>query len=350
MKSRTFTGAVFAALLFLALAASGAKAQNRLTVLTWNVQGNDQEAARQVSPGQSGCIPRSMADVERQLRTTRENYRRFGITIDVVAFQEVYREQADRLALMMGIPKEKVFFTPTKINCRNNKEFGDAIATNLNISSVRRHPLVYDEVWRLEGGRLLSAPFNHELTKLTALSVTLGSGRMVRVYTTHLAGDNSPTDSLLRNFGLPPYFGPREISSVYNTIYYTDGQRTRAYPFVLMGDFNFHRNYPVRYANYNPVLYNKFANTFRDLWVEWQFVNGNPESLYGLTWNYPTQTKRLDYIAAGKPNHLAAGVPQIRVFSASVPPALNAQGEPVKLGETPVRESDHRPVVAILDF
>jgi endonuclease/exonuclease/phosphatase family metal-dependent hydrolase len=294
-----------------------------------------------------------MRYVERQLQTIKNNYGRFGVTIDVLAFQEVYRPQAERLARIMGIPKENVVFTRTKTNCRNGAEYGNAIAiaSRLEIFGAKEHRLITDWTWELDSrGGLVRVPPNHEETKLTALSVKLANGSKVRIYNTHLLGDHSPTDQLIAQLRQPPYFGPREISSLYNAIYHDDQQRTRPYPFVLMGDFNFHRNYPNKYPSYNPALYNQFASTFRDLWLEWQFVNGNPPSLYGLTWSHPTQTKRLDYIAAGKPHHLAANVPQLRVFSAAVPAALNANGVLPRPGETPVKESDHRPVVAILNF
>jgi len=298
----SITTALFVLMLVLVLSTvASAQGNNRLLVMTWNVAGNTQGVH---------CTPRDLSPVRRQLQTLQSNYRAFGIALDVVGFQEIYFSQAYDMARALGFPVQNLYFVRTKTNCGG---FGNAIISRLPIVRTpgREFPsrnVLYQH--------LLDLGHYNEDNVLAGVSVVLPSGQKVRIYNTHLIGDNSIVDRLLNS----ATYAWRQWISITNLIVYNG----LAYPSVLMGDFNIHPSPPGYTPPYTQFNYNVMLFLgFRDLWAQWAPWHGNPD---GNT--APALGKRIDYIVTRDS--------RINVITANVPNTGTA--------------SDHRPMIAYLSF
>lgn len=326
----------FALMLLLAFgAAESALGANRVAVTTWNVRGTNYGA---------GCgSKRNLSAVRSQLQQLRNNYLAFGISLDVFAFSEIYRDQALDLASALGIPAGRVAFVQTRPSSGcNGQQFGLAIMSRL--------PVVGEPFNTVQSSCPTSGPAtesracyqlpenyevdylktSHEHNMLSGVSVILPTGARVRVYNTHLVGDNSVWDQT-RPPGTPPnlMIAWQQIQRVAELI--NGSSPAATYPAVLAGDFNVHpptSAYWPAYTRYNYLALPWYG--FRDLWAEWSQGRtdlANPQG-YTVAWDDPQRRKRVDYIVTRDR--------RIQVLTANVPNTGSA--------------SDHRPMVALLTF
>ncbi|HEY0407863.1 MAG TPA: endonuclease/exonuclease/phosphatase family protein [Pyrinomonadaceae bacterium] len=304
MQSKSKVAAALCALLLLVLVSSPATAgNNRFGVLTWNVQGN-------TSPLQPHT-PRNLSAVKSQLVYLQNLGRFFQVPINVFAFQEIYDFQAYDLAQALGIPRSNVFFMPTKPGYAI--PFGNAIMTPLlNVVAAGREGRSIDYLWQTK------ADFNksHEFNILCGMTVLLPNGQKVRIYNTHLVGDNSVSDQ-----------AANKAADAWKQ--FSDSSRAiqnngLSYPSIMMGDFNVHPPTTPYLPVYTQLNYlGMIWIGFRDLWAEWAPGHGNPNEITA-----PILGKRIDYVVTRDP--------RISVVSMAVADTGTA--------------SDHRPMIANLAF
>ncbi|HEY0406224.1 MAG TPA: endonuclease/exonuclease/phosphatase family protein [Pyrinomonadaceae bacterium] len=304
MQSKSKVAAALCALLLLVLVSSPAMAgNNHFVALTWNVRGN-------TSPLQPHT-PRNLSAVKSQLVNFQNWFRASGYPINVYAFQEIYESQAYELAQALGIPRSNVYFFGTKPNYPI--AFGNAMMTPLlNVVSAGREGRSIDYLYQT------TMDFNksHEFNLLGGMTVLLPTGQKMRVYDTHLVGDNSVADQAANN-------------AVYAWKQFADAARIidnngLSYPSIMMGDFNVHpptSSYRPAYTqlNYLGMIWLQF----RDLWAEWAPSHGNPNEM-----TEPGLGKRIDYVVTRGP--------RVSPLALNVPDTGAA--------------SDHRPMIAHLTF
>lgn len=333
----------FTLMLLIAFGAAGsALGANRVAVLTFNVRGTNYGA---------GCgSKRNLSAVKSQLQQLKRNYAAFGISLDVFALQEVYRDQALDLAAALDIPAGRVAFVQTRpsvqtgaaVGC-NGQQFGTAIMSRLRIvgepfNTVQSSCPTSGPA--TEGRACYQLPENyevdflktsHEHNLLAGVSVILPTGQKVRVYNAHLAGDNSVWDQT-QPTGTPANqrIAWKQIQRAAEIIN-GDGPAV-PYPSVLVGDFNVHpptSPYSPAYTQYNYLALPWYG--FRDLWAEWSpgrsFLN-NPNGFTVGMDDPQKKKKRVDYIVTRDR--------RIQVLTADVPNTGSA--------------SDHLPMVALLTF
>jgi hypothetical protein len=304
MQTKSKAATALCALLLLFLVSSPAKAGNsRFVVITWNVQGN-------TSP-QQPHTPRNLSAVKSQLVNLQNWFRASGSPIGVFAFQEIYDFQADALASALGIPRSNVFFTPTKPGYAI--PFGNAIMTPLlNFVSAGREGRSVNGLSEIKEDWDKS----HEHNLLSGMTVILPNGQKVRVYNTHLVGDNSVADQHANN-AVNAWLQYRDAARII------DGNGL-PYPSIMTGDFNFHpptTPYRPAYTQFNYL--GMLWLGFRDLWAEWAPSHGNPNEITA-----PALGKRIDYVVTRGP--------RISPLALNVPDTGAA--------------SDHRPMIAYLTF
>ena len=326
----------FTLMLLLAFgAAESALGANRVAVTTWNVRGTNYGA---------GCgSKRNLYAVKTELQRLRNNYRVYGVSLDVFAFQELYKDQALDLAATLGIPASRVAFVQTRPSSGcNGQQFGTAIVSRLRMvgepfNTVQSSCPASGPA--TEGRACYQLPENyqidflkvsHEHNMLSGVSVILPTGQKVRVYNAHLVGDNSVWDQT-RPASTPANerIAWQQIQRVTELI--NGNSPTAPYPSVLMGDFNVHpptSAYSPPYTQYNYLALPWYG--FRDLWAEWspgRTYLSNPQG-FTVAVNDPLRRKRVDYIVTRDP--------RIQVFTADVPNTGTA--------------SNHLPMVAVLTF
>jgi hypothetical protein len=303
MQSKSKVAATLCTLLLLLLVSLPAMAgNNHVVALTWNIRGN--------IPGKSQA-PRNLSDIKSQLVNFRNWFQASGYPITVYTFQEIYESQAYELAQTLGIPRSNVYFFGTKPNY--SLAYGNAIMTPwLNYVSTGREVRSLDYLYQTP------ADFNksHEFNFLGGMTILLPTGQKVRVYTSHLVGDNSVADQAANN-------------ALYAWKQFADSARIidnngLSYPSIMTGDFNVHpptSSYSPAYTQFNYL--GMLWLGFRDLWAEWASTHGNPN---GIT--EPGLGKRIDYVVTRGPriSPLSLNVPEI------------------------VTGSDHRPMIAHLTF
>lgn len=181
-------------------AASQGQAATELKVMTWNVAG-----------GRCGT-DQSMSPFAREIREHRP---------DVVAIQEVHRDQADRLGEATGL---HVFFVGT-LDCRQKgPDFGMAILSRSPFVTGSGKAYPFDSV------NHPADTARREFRKMAGVSIRVG-GRLVRIYNTHLTGIGD-SDS---------FFNLYRVLQVGRVLtYIADDQRASGETFrpILMGDFN----------------------------------------------------------------------------------------------------------------
>lgn len=197
---------LLAGLLFVATAGIG-KAQkpngvappDELKVMTWNIDGG-------------GCgTDRSMAPFAQVIRDHSP---------DVVAIQEIHRDQALRLARAAGFYPP--YFVQTK-DCRR-ADFGLAIMSRYPFEAgsqkeysffVFNHPL---DTWR------------GEFRKMIGVNIRLG-GQLIRIYDTHLT-------AIGKSFRYRNYFREQQVGVILRSIIRDEGNPGPSVWPILMGDFN----------------------------------------------------------------------------------------------------------------
>lgn len=168
-----------------------------LKVMTWNVAGGQCGTDRGMSP---------FADVIREHRP------------DVVAIQEIHRDQASRLASATGLHHD---FVQTQ-DCRGEgPDFGIAVLSRYSFEGNSR------KVYRL----LPDAPSDRvreEFRKMLGVNIRV-RGQLIRIYNTHLTAAGFPFGNNFRE---------QQVKRILTRI--TQDQRNPGEDFwpILMGDFN----------------------------------------------------------------------------------------------------------------
>jgi endonuclease/exonuclease/phosphatase family metal-dependent hydrolase len=177
-----------------------------LKVMTWNVKG-----------GRCGT-DRSMSPLAQVIRAHQP---------DVVAIQEVHRDQASRLAQATGLHS---YFVGT-LDCKDKgPDYGIAILsrTAFQEGSTKAYPF-YDRNPFVNANHPADTA-RREFRKLAGVSIRVG-GRLIRIYNTHLTGVG--VSSAFFN-----YYRVRQVGRIL--AYIAEDQRNSAETFwpILMGDFN----------------------------------------------------------------------------------------------------------------
>jgi endonuclease/exonuclease/phosphatase family metal-dependent hydrolase len=302
MRNKASLTITLFALMLLLVSSKGASAQgNKLMVMTWNVAGNVKGVH---------CTPRDLSPVRSKLQTLQSYFRASGAPLDVVGFQEIYLTQAYDMARALGFSTQNLYFIQTKTNCGG---FGNAIVSRLPMLGTSGPEFPSRNVLYLHPTDL---GYYNEQNVLGGMSIVLPGGQKVRIYNTHLLGDNSIVDRYINS----ATHAWRQWIDVTNAIQFN----RLSYPSILMGDFNIHPSPPAYWPAYTQLNYNAMLFLgFRDLWAQWAATHGNP---YGNT--APALGKRIDYIVTRDS--------RINVINAAVPDTGTA--------------SDHRPMVAYLSF
>jgi endonuclease/exonuclease/phosphatase family metal-dependent hydrolase len=353
MRNKTIVGIIIFVCLLLSAPGSAVLAQDSLTVMTWNVHGGNPAG----SPG-SNCsldnIPhKSLRKFVDQIRAYNRAHK--GHHIDVIAVQEIHRNQAKELANMLqdsDIPQTKPYghFFPTRrctpigkgdpnpyhAHPREDTDYGSVIiVTRLKASASSKAGLTVSDpkhYFLVNDSKDFAA--HHEYTILAALTINLSGSRAVRIYNTHLIGDNSSTDAANYKAGKKgPWIGESQVVDANEKIFRDDQNYRGRKPFLLMGDFNFHPPSSPYRAPYMARAYARLKSFgYQDAWEEWTGGNKPP---FGFTVggadDYNKAYKRIDYIVwKNRPGK----VDDFKVNYAKVPDTGNI--------------SDHFPVVAQL--
>jgi endonuclease/exonuclease/phosphatase family metal-dependent hydrolase len=335
MSKKNLAGTAILMLLLFSLSNLTTFAQRRVTVMTWNVHGgnpdpNDHNNCKVEKKGEE------IAPLWRMFRFSEEilryNTGHRGREIQVIAIQEIHRNQAYNLARRLRegpqhLPYHAHFFKTKSCRCGHPKlDYGNAIISSLKMSNRKEFDIPRQSKTSIAGCDLT------EYTKLGATSVLVPGGLWVRIYTNHSAGDPTATGP-----GKQPANGPgnssspqeqfalKQLRAINNAIFQDDSSVGRM-PRILMGDFNFD---PLL----SPTLYSTMKNLgYRDAWRE-----AYPNGPLGNT--VPTSkppTKRFDYIFLGR----GSGIQPVKNAEVLMG-ARTADNHPL---------SDHYPVVADLNF
>ncbi|HYY93322.1 MAG TPA: endonuclease/exonuclease/phosphatase family protein, partial [Pyrinomonadaceae bacterium] len=132
MSKKSLSSRIACALLLVAMSHAAATAQNRVTVMTWNVHGGNPPAA--MGTGTNNCAPSSIPDPRATMAKVEQvvaqyNNKHQSAKIDVIALQEIHRDQAVKLAQLLHYPAP--YFVVTAQCNKNNSQsdYGTAILT-----------------------------------------------------------------------------------------------------------------------------------------------------------------------------------------------------------------------------
>lgn len=246
----------------------------KLSLLTWNIKGGSCDNKL------SGQELNSLV-VELQHRTNIHN-------LDVLALQEIHRDQARRIAEAVGFLH--LYFSPTIICGGDRPNRGNVIISRYPFENRKTHQFFYKH------------PEEDERRNVIGVSIRVG-GRVISIYTTHLTARGESSN--------PNFYRAQQAGECVDFI-----NESRA---ILMGDFNAERR-PLIDFSHNP--YAVITNRFRDAWAIWAKRNNIPiNDSRGYTNptggnsqggpNYHPPSKRIDYIFLRKGSRLdvvAAGV------------------------------------------
>jgi endonuclease/exonuclease/phosphatase family metal-dependent hydrolase len=204
--------------------ASGGHAGGNLKVMTWNVDG-----------GRCGTNP-PMHPFAQVIRDHKP---------DVVAIQEIHRDQADRLAQSTEL--HHVFFVGTQ-DCKGSRpDFGIAILSRIPFEggSAKAYPFYSENP--LVNANNPADTARSEYRKLAGISIRV-SGRLIRIYDTHLTSIGNAS-------AFVNYYRVRQVARVLT--YIADDRKHSAETFwpILMGDFN---------SQPNVFAYTLLLTEFRD--------------------------------------------------------------------------------------
>lgn len=300
MSKKNLSSRIACALLLIALSHAAATAQNRVTVMTWNVHGGNPPAPR--GTGTNNCAPSSIPDPRASMTkvegvVAEYNNKHQSAKIDALALQEIHRNQAVKLAQLLHYPAP--YFVVT-VRCDSNNsqlDYGMAILTPHKTALEKYYPIhTPDADMKRE---------KPEYSRLAFISIMVHN-EWLRVYTTHTS--------------LDPAERQRQLSDIFDKIP-AAGIRS-----VLTGDFNMPPSVPGGHVS---ATYNSVVRYFIDAWAR-----KNPSDLSGgITTPYRDTPQRVDYIFLRKLRGEESG---FNISSASV---LNTG-----------RVSDHFPVVAVLTY
>jgi endonuclease/exonuclease/phosphatase family metal-dependent hydrolase len=241
---------------------------NRLGLLTYNIRGG---ACGEKRPGED------LTRLVDTLRGLKDQH-----SLDVVALQEVYADQAD--AIGKGLGFSHAYYFPTVFSCGGVGTRGNAI--------LSRYPI---EAKRVEVFAAQEKEGNDEKRNIIGVRIRVG-GRPVHIYTTHLTSQGPSSDQ-------PNRIRARQATECVNFI---RGERPRAARAILMGDFNAE---PTRSINPSAGAYAAVTRNFRDVWalaLPPRGLNDPAGHTINTRWpsDPPPRSKRVDYIFLRKQSRL----------------------------------------------
>ena len=224
-------------------------------VMTWNLQRG------QVVAGRFG--PADMAPFAARVTAARA---------DIVGLQEVTREQATALSVLLGWASP--VYVATKNPCPGVAAPLPAACVPFGNAILSRHPLAEVEQWILPASGLEAGVEERVLLR----SVVDLDGRRVSVYVTHLASEATGRE--------------REAQARRILALVEDDRRAAADPFrpVLLGDFN---------AAPDTAAVAQVTEQFVDAWAELRGAEPGFTSNSALTLN-----RRIDYVFVGRASGL----------------------------------------------
>lgn len=235
-----------------------AQGQVELRLLTYNIFGGPCDDKRSAD---------NFEQLVRRLRRLKDNY-----GFDVVALQEVHRDQADEIAKRLRLEYKHYYRT---ITCDNGSR-GNAILSRYPIETTRRKSFNFQED---EGGG--------ERRNVVGVSIRVRR-RLVYIYTTHLTSKGRASNQ-------PNVVRALQAGECVDFIDEALPPGDRA---VIMGDFNAERRPAIDFSS---NTYEVMTNKFRDAWAIWARGHGininDPDGFTNPTWNFkPPPAKRIDYI------------------------------------------------------
>lgn len=333
MSKKNLAGTAIFVLLLFSLSNLTTFAQRRVTVMTWNIHGGN---PGDINP--NNC--KEIAPLWRMFRFSEEilryNTRHRGREIQVIAIQEIHRNQAYNLARRLRegpqhLPYRAYFFKTKRCLCSDTKgehDYGNAIISSLKLSNRKEFDIPRQSKTSIDGCDLT------EYTKLGAASVLLPGGRWVRIYTNHSAGDPTATlpgtqaaNGTGNSLSPQEEFALKQLRAINKAIFQDDSS-VGGMPRILMGDFNFDPLHSI-------TLYNTMKNLgYRDAWRE-----AYPNAAKDPGNTAPTRhapTRRFDYIFLGR----GSGIQTVKSAEVLIT-GKTVDNRPL---------SDHYPVIADLNF
>src|SRR2546423_1128319 len=252
MRERSFWGATIFVLLLLCIPgsvmgqdtaqaeseeASAAQSTVRLNVLTWNIKGGTCTEKRSDD---------DLTPVVTELQRLKNIY-----DLDVIALQEVFSDQVDRIKEAVGF--DGMHFYPT-ITCGGGRpDRGNAIISRYRIEEIRKRRRVFSH----------QNPDENEQRNIIRASISV-KGERVYLYTTHLTAKPDPSRPEPPKKGYCPsnddscesnFFRAQQAGESVDFVN-EDRQRESSRPFraILMGDFNAERNPTIDFP------FNAYAN------------------------------------------------------------------------------------------
>jgi endonuclease/exonuclease/phosphatase family metal-dependent hydrolase len=237
---------------------------HHLTVMTWNIHGGN-PGDYHGSNCKSSENPNKPVPLSRMEPFDKEiqDYNRAhpGLEIQVIAIQEIHRDEAFYLATLLSKNPRHVkyiakFFRTKRCYCSDLKgdyDYGNAIIASLIPTSVK--------TFAIAPKHTTPSCDTFEYTRLGALTVQVPGGPAVRIYTNHSAGD-----PLGKKTGNEKILAMTQLDEINRVIMQLDTVALTK-PRILMGDFNFD-------PFISPDFYNKWKGlNYRDAWRE---ANTNP--------------------------------------------------------------------------
>lgn len=301
MSIKTLSVKVALVLLLLALSHFTASAQNRVTVMTFNVHGGNPPVP--TGTGTNNCDPKYIPNAQTSMTKVRDVVAHYNAAhpsakVDAISLQEVHRNQAVELAQLLNYPPPHFIWAAQCVKGNSQLDYGMAILTP--------HKTALETYFNIHTPADNVDEKKREIPEYSRLVLAsfMVHGQWVRVYNTHLS--------------INPGERQKQLNDIYAKIP-AAGIRS-----VLTGDFNMPPTVPGRPAS---ATYNSVLRDFIDTWAR-----ANPSNLGGgITTPYRETPQRVDYIFLRKLKGEETG---FNISSASV----------INTG----RISDHHPVVAVL--
>lgn len=300
MSTKNLSSMAAFALLLLALSHVSASAQNRVTVMMWNVHGGNPPTPP--GKGTFNCAPRNIPDPQTSMMKIKNVVQMYNNShptakIDAITLQEVHRNQAVKLAQLLKYPAPHFIWAARCDKTDRQLDYGTAILTPHKFALK-----TYYNIHTPKADRERNTP---EYTRLVLGSFKV-HGQWVRVYSAHLTSN--------------PVERQKQLDDIFKRIP-PAGIRS-----VLTGDFNMPPTVPGRNSS---ATYDSVTRNFIDTWAK-----KNPTNLGGgITAPYRETPQRIDYIFLRKLKGEETG---FNILSSGV----------INTG----RVSDHLPVVTVLTF
>jgi endonuclease/exonuclease/phosphatase family metal-dependent hydrolase len=312
----------------------------RVTVMTWNVHGGN-PVTRTPSGTNNQCvnIPKDanwgMQKVADVINYTNAS----GRKIDVLAVQEIHREQVKKLAALIHYRYTQFIWTLSCVEKPRNpetskKDYGNAI--------LSPYPLELEEIYMLPTqtsgkDKGPSDADRGEFTRMGAVAINLSDAGKLRIYNTHLTANPTIAKSHTHTDKEHQDWLNLQVDSVFKRIREDEDKYGAMYQSVLMLDFNTRSDTDP----YRHMIDPKRGSPFADVWT-WGRTNPPP----GYT--FPAQDPngpqgRYDDI-------FVKNQPPLRYFNVLYAETIGICSKLSKDGKSTCIEwrSDHLPVIATL--